>query len=182
VIVAKQVADFLTLARAMLVIPLVWLGFAYGSNGIPAAVLLLLCSWTSDAIDGPIARRSRIKTNTWLGDHDLQVDMAVSGGLLVYMMASGLVSWWLGAAYTLVWALVLWRWGLYFSLGMLFQAPIYAGFIWMAVLRPPSFGLLLVAWIIIIVLVTWPRFPREVVPEFLAGLSVIGLEVGEKEE
>jgi len=48
-------------------------------------------------MDGPISRRSRVIYHTWIGDHDLQVDMAVSVGLLLYMLAAGYVSWWLGA-------------------------------------------------------------------------------------
>jgi phosphatidylglycerophosphate synthase len=172
-IVAKQVADLLTLSRVLLIFVLLWLGNTYGVNALPAAVLVLLFSWTTDALDGPIARRSRVQYHTWLGDHDLEVDMAVGAGLLAYMMISGLVSPLLGVAYVLVWALVFWRWGVLRSPGMLFQGPIYGGFIWLAITQVPFYGSILVAWVLAVISVTWPRFPNEVIPEFLEGMRTL---------
>jgi hypothetical protein len=54
---------------------------------------------------------------------------------------------------------------------MLFQAPIYAGFLVAAWAHTPAAGMLLVAWILAAVTLTWPKFPREIVPEFLAGFQ-----------
>jgi phosphatidylglycerophosphate synthase len=173
-IVAKQVADFLTFARLLLAFFLVWLGVVSGAGGLEAAALALICSWTTDALDGPIARRSRVQYNTWLGDHDLEVDMAVACGLLFYLVLSGLVSTLLAAAYALVAGLAFWHWGLLRSPGMLFQAPIYGGFIYLALARAPLYGTLLIAWIVLAVAITWPRFPDEVVPGFLHGMRALG--------
>ncbi len=55
----------------------------------------MIANWTGDLLDGRIARRSRMVDHTWIGDHDLEVDMAVSTGLLVYMQQSGFVNIWL---------------------------------------------------------------------------------------
>lgn len=172
-LVAKQVADILTLMRASLVVPFVWLGLAQGVRGLPAAIWLLLFSWISDALDGPVARRSRVQCQTWVGDHDLEADMLVSAGLLIYMLASGFVNLWIGGVYALIWSLVFIRIGVLRTLGMLFQAPIYGWFLWIAWRYAPAQGLWLVAWIAVLVLITWPLFPREVVPDFLNGMKVI---------
>ena len=171
--VAKQVADILTLMRASLVVPFVWLGLAQGVRGLPAAIWLLMFSWISDALDGPVARRSRVQHRTWVGDHDLQADMLVSVGLLIYMLASGFVNLWIGGVYAFIWALVFIRIGVLRALGMLFQAPVYGWFIFIVLRHAPAQGLLLVGWIAVLVLITWPRFPREVVPDFLNGMKAI---------
>ena len=81
-IVAKQVADVITSLRALIAVFLIWLGEVQGAAGLPTAVWAMVADWLGDAIDGPIARRSRIKYSTWIGDHDLEVDMTVSVGLL----------------------------------------------------------------------------------------------------
>jgi len=172
-LVAKQFADLLTLTRTLIALILVCLGIMQGGDGLPTAALLLLVSWTTDALDGPIARRSRLSYHTWLGDHDLEVDMAVAAGLLVYMLLSGFVNPVVGTVFALGWALFFWHWGVLRSPGMLFQAPVYAWFIWLALCGSPLYGALLVGWILAAILFTWPRFLDEVVPGFLAGMRAI---------
>jgi hypothetical protein len=53
---------------------------------------------------------------------------------------------------------------------MLLQAPIYGWFIWVAVRDAPQAGLWLLVWIIAAVIITWPRFPRDIVPDFVGGI------------
>jgi hypothetical protein len=69
---------------------------------------------------------------------------------------------------------VFWRYGLQASLGKLFQAPIYAWFILVAVREGPFIGLWLLVWIFVAIIATWPRFPDETIPEFLDGMEKIG--------
>ncbi len=97
--------------------------------------------------------------------------MAVALGLLIYTIASGYVQLTVGVIYILIWAMYFWRVGIPRTMGMLFQAPIYAWFIYVALKYTPSAGLWLVAWILAAVVLTWPRFPREVVPGFLSGMK-----------
>jgi cardiolipin synthase len=170
---AKQVADLLTYFRAVVALALIWLGLTQGVNSLPLAVSLLLFSWTSDSLDGPIARRDSHRKHTWIGDHDLQVDMAVSGGVLVYMVAADLLDPSVAGIYAVAWGLIFWRWGQGRSLGMLVQAPIYGWFIWVAVRDARSAGQWLIVWIVAAIIVTWPRFPKEVVPDFLKGMRSI---------
>ena len=171
-IAAKQVADLITLSRALLPFVLAWIGLTRGADALPLAALLLVYSWTSDMLDGPIARRSRVYYHTWLGDHDLEVDMSVAVGVLVYLLASGYIGLTIGFVYLALWLLVFWCWGLQRSPGMLFQAPIYALMIWISLADAFYYGVVQVFLILAAVAVTWPRFLQEVVPGFLAGFGV----------
>jgi len=172
-IVAKQVADLITTARVLIGFVMAWLGLTQGPAGMPLVVWLLIADWTGDSVDGSIARRSRVQYRTWIGDHDLHVDIVVSVGLLIYLLASGFVSVWLALVYMIIWALVFLRLGVPRSLGMLFQAPIYAWFIWIALHAMPGIGVWMMVWIAAVMIVTWPRFPREVIPGFLSGMRAV---------
>jgi cardiolipin synthase len=172
-LVAKQVADFFTLIRVLLSPTLILIGILEGSDGLALAIGAMIASWTSDALDGPIARRSRVKYHTWLGDHDLEVDMAVSIGLMIYMLLSGFVDLQIVGVYILLWVLIFWRWGNMRSLGMLFQAPIYGYFIYTSMRLAPAVGSWMIGWIIAVTIITWPRFPKEVVPGFLGGMKAV---------
>ncbi|MEE8567104.1 MAG: hypothetical protein V3S81_00735 [Anaerolineales bacterium] len=169
--VAKQVADLLTFTRALLLIIFPWLAMAGGQESLSLAAMLLIANWTGDIFDGALARRSRIRYDSWIGDHDLEIDMAVALGLLIYTTATGYVQLTIGVIYTLIWAIYFWRVGTPRTMGMLFQAPIYGWFIYVSLKYTPSAGLWLVAWLLAAVVLTWPRFPREVVPGFLNGVK-----------
>jgi phosphatidylglycerophosphate synthase len=180
-LVAKQVADLLTILRVFLAGVFVWLGFTQGEAALPLAGWLLIASWTSDSLDGPLARRSSVRYRTWVGDHDLEIDMLVAAGLLVYMAAAGIVDQRVAALYLLIWILYFIRVGVPRSLGMLSQAPIYGWFIWTMLHQAPATGWWLVGWILAMLVITWPKFPNEVIPGFLTGMreSMIRDERGE---
>jgi len=173
-LVAKQVADTLTFTRAAIGVIFGWLGVTQGAQVLPQAVLFLTIAWTSDAIDGPVARRSREYYHTWIGDHDLEVDIFVSAGLLGYLWASGFVSTTVAVVYVLIWVLIFYYLGgIERTLGMLSQAPIYGWFIWVAMRDAPQAGRWLIIYLVAILVVTWPRFPKEVVPGFLSGIHQV---------
>ena len=169
--VAKQVADLLTFTRGLLLVIFPWLAVTGGQENLSLAAMLLISNWTGDILDGTLARRSRIRYESWIGDHDLEIDMAVALGLLIYTMSAGFVQMGVGVIYILIWAMYFWRVGTPRTMGMLFQAPIYGWFIYVSLIYAPSAGLWLVAWIIAAIILTWPRFPREVVPGFLSGMK-----------
>jgi phosphatidylglycerophosphate synthase len=170
---AKTVADTITAGRSLLGVGLLWLGLAQGASGLATAMWMLIANWTADCLDGPIARRSRPWYRTWIGDHDLEVDILVSGCLLGYMAASSFVPLWAAAAYVVIWGLVFWWLGVPKALGMLSQAPVYGGFIWVALREIPEQGWCLPAWILAATAVTWPRFPNEILPGFLNGMRAL---------
>ena len=170
-LVAKQVADLITSTRVVIAIFLVWLGMSHGANSLTTATWIMIANWAGDMVDGRIARRSRVQYQTWIGDHDLEVDMVVSAGLLIYMQQAGFVGVWILAVYMLVW-------GVFFLLknsipsspGMLFQAPIYAWFIWTVLHEAPKAGWTIIIFILSAIMLTWPHFPKVMVPGFLNGL------------
>lgn len=172
-IVSKQVADFLTAVRGLIALMIAWLGIRYGADGLALVAWLLLIAWVTDGLDGPLARRSRRQYRTWLGDHDLVIDMTVSGGLIIYLTLSGFIAPVNTGLYLLVWGIIFAHWGLARSLGMLVQAPIYGWFLWISWHDAPEIGRYLVGWIAALVFVTWPRFPNEVIPGFLHGLQAL---------
>jgi cardiolipin synthase len=172
-LVAKQVADLITTTRALLAFWLAWLGIAGGEASLPTVVWLLILNWTGDALDGTLARRSSRHYHTWIGDHDLEVDILVSVGLLFYMFGAGFVDIRLLGIYALICILIFWYWGFQRSLSMLVQAPIYGWFMWVSIQNDPSDGIWLVIWILAVVILTWPRFPNQIIPGFLTGMKEV---------
>jgi len=172
-LVGKQVADLITTTRALLAFALPWLGINMGESSLTTAVWLLILNWMGDVLDGTLARRSSKQYHTWIGDHDLEVDILVSAGLLFYMLGAGFVDIRLLGYYALICVLMIWYWGFNRSLGMLIQAPIYGCFIWVSLQKEPSVGIWLVIWILVVVIITWPRFPNEVIPGFLTGMKEV---------
>jgi len=169
-IVAKQVADFITFARALIAVILVWLGISQGAVGLPLAAWLMLADWAGDMVDGRIARRSRRQYRTWIGDHDLEVDMFVSFGLLIFMVLVSYINIWLAGGYLLLWLVYFLRQGeIPHSPGMLFQAPIYGWFIWVALHHAPLAGWAIVTFMASVIALTWPYFPKVMVAGFFAG-------------
>ncbi len=177
---SKQVADWITYGRLVLAFGLAGLGLLQGRNGLGLAAWLMIADWTGDNLDGALARRSRVRAHTWIGDHDLAVDMAVSVGLLVYMLLAGLVDFRLASVYLVASALVFWRWGVSPALGMLFQAPIYGWFIVSALVVAPTEGRWLLVWIVAAIVLTWPKFPKEVVPGFIHGIQAAARRPSQK--
>jgi len=170
-IVAKQVADLITYARLLIAVVLVWIGFVGGAASLINVAWVMMSNWAGDILDGRIARRSRIQYRTWIGDHDMQVDMVVSAGLLVYMLQAGFVKNWIVGIYILLWGVYFFRQGgIPSSLGMLFQAPIYGWFILVALRDAPQAGWAIIIFISSAVALTWPHFPNVMVPGFLNGL------------
>lgn len=169
-IVAKQVADLITSTRVLIAFCLVIIGFIRGPAGLTLVAWLMILDWLGDMVDGRIARRSRVQYRTWIGDHDLEVDITVSLGLLVYLLQAGYVNIWMAGGYLLLWCLFFWRYGgILRSFGMLFQAPIYAWFIFIALRDAPGAGWTMVVFLLTVIVVTWPYFPKVVVAGFFAG-------------
>ncbi len=170
---AKYLADLITIGRAFLAFLLAWLGLAWGRSGLVGATIIMLLDWTGDFVDGKIARLSHHPRQTWIGSHDVQVDVLVSLGLSVFLLGSGLVNQWVAFWYFVVWIIVFWRLGPDFNLLMLFQAPIYLYFIVIAVREAPNTGQLMIFWILLALAINWRRFYGQVVPDFIHGVHAL---------
>jgi len=165
----KYLADLLTGTRALLAFWLVWLGLNGGAERLAAASVALIAAWTTDILDGPLARRAPQTTQTWLGDHDLEVDVLVSLGVWSYLTLSGFIAPPLAVAYVLLCVALLWfarsahvAWGV--------QALPYGTLLWTALQEARFYGLAMSAWVVGAVVATWPRFPNQTVPEFVKGI------------
>ncbi len=168
---AKLVADLITAARALLGVMMVWLGFTQGRDALPGVVMLMLLDWTGDFVDGGIAKRSRSPRRTWVGDSDLYIDLLVSIGLGIYLVAAGFVGFAFALSYILFWMLLLWRFGLDRNLLMLVQAPIYLWLILITLRLAPQMGTWLVLWVLAATLINWRRFSQHIVPQFVSGMT-----------
>ena len=69
-IVAKQVADLITSIRVLIALCLVGVGLILGTAGLPLVAWMMIFDWAGDMVDGRIARRSRLKYHTWIGDRN----------------------------------------------------------------------------------------------------------------
>ena len=171
-IVAKQVADFITSFRLLIAIILVWVGIEKGASGIALVAWIMIVDWLGDMFDGRIARSSSKKYQTWIGDHDLEVDMVVSLGLFIFILQIEKVDPWLGLGYLLIWLIYFLIQGkIPDSLGMLFQAPIYGWFIWIAVNETPKAGWTIIVFLILSIVFIWPAFPKIMIPRFFSGFN-----------
>ncbi|MCA9940251.1 MAG: CDP-alcohol phosphatidyltransferase family protein [Anaerolineales bacterium] len=168
--VTKKLADLITWTRILFSLLVIWLGLWQGAAALPTVAWLLLIDWTGDIADGLLARRHALDRQTWIGVHDLQVDIFFAAGLLTYLAAAGYIPPIYATIYVLCWLLVFWRWGLQRSLGMLCQAPVYLTFVFIVMRHAQPWGWGILIWLLLVVLLTWPRFPQQVVPEFLQGM------------
>jgi len=123
--VAKQVADFIAATRGLPVFIFPSIGRLFGEEALPWAAAFLAANWTGDSIDGPLARRSSRQYRTWVGNHDLEVDIAVSIGLIIYMLFAGIMKPLIVILYLLGGAAFFKWFGIPRSMGMLFHAPPY---------------------------------------------------------
>jgi phosphatidylglycerophosphate synthase len=172
----KQVADWLTASRAVIALWIVSLGWA-GKRALPVVILLLILGWTTDILDGRLARRAAregspspdIKESSWLGEHDFTFDMIMVFASFVYLTASGYVpaQWALG--YTVVAAIFILASSGSKSVTELFAFPLVALPLIIAYQDVPWAAYLYLAWILLALILAWERFTG-VVREFIEGM------------
>ncbi len=168
----KLVADILTTLRFFIGLYIVRFSTLEPNEGIPLASSFLWIAWVTDLLDGPISRLDPRKAQKFIGKHDLTADVTVSLGCWLFLTFSNLISPFIGFGYILLGMFLLW----YFKseyLAWAFQAPPYGMMILFALKYAPTYGMFLIVWIIIVVIVTWPRFPKYTLPEFLGGMKAL---------
>lgn len=174
----KTIADTLTGGRFLLALAIFWLGLKVGQPALPTVTLVLVLGWVSDLLDGALARRAPNRRRTWLGDNDLGVDVCVAVGLLCYLTFSNYVSPAIALSYVLITGALIWRFRSR-ALAMAAQAPVYAILLYLALRDARPYGALAVGYILLVTIVTWPRFPETVVPEFLQGMRELDSRDGD---
>jgi len=167
---AKTLADILTAGRAFLGLMMVYEGIIYKTDGLAIAAMTLLTAWITDILDGPIARRDTRGLTSWIGEHDLEADLVVALGVWLFLGISGFVSPFWFVIYLIV--------AILFSsithsiyVGWLVQVVPYASMIMLSLLFARSYGIVLVTYLLLILVVTWPRFIHHKVPDFINGMK-----------
>ena len=173
----KKLADLLTASRALIAILIVALSLE-GKGALPLVILLIILGWTTDILDGRLARRARSDGSaepssgeyaTWLGEHDFLLDMTMVFASLLYLTASGFIDLQLALGYTLVAAIfILWSSGSK-SVTELFAFPVVAVPLIIAYQEAPWAAYAYIVWIILALILCWERFSG-VVREFIAGM------------
>ncbi len=166
---AKRLADLLTLSRFFLAGLVLFLALLFGESSLPYVFTLLLVGWTTDAVDGPLARRAPDAPHTWVGDNDALADTALAVATLVAFSFCGYISVWLVVLYLVVAGALVVRTRSQ-SLNMAFVALIHAFTIYGSFHYSLFWGLLGVAWILLALLLNWRRFTY-LVRFFLRGMA-----------
>lgn len=86
----KKLCDSLTLFRLLVCLALIADGLILGSSGARLAVILLILGYTSDILDGRIARATH-KPPTKIGNHEIIFDMLLAIGSVLYLGLAGLI-------------------------------------------------------------------------------------------
>ncbi|MBC8446039.1 MAG: hypothetical protein H8D74_02445 [Chloroflexi bacterium] len=165
----KPLADLLTVSRALLAVCLAGLGMARGAEALPTVVVTVIISWLTDVLDGPLARHDPDRRITWVGEHDAEVDLTTSLGVVAYLVLSGYLTGWLGAALVLA-MLGLWVFHSH-QLAWPFYALPYAILILVAFQDAPLFGWLAVGYLLATLVVCWHRFWQQCLPEFFGAVD-----------
>ena len=172
-VTTKTLADALTAVRFCLAGFILWIGAQGRAEAMPTVAVALISAWITDLLDGPLARRDPTGRHTWIGDRDLEVDMLVGLAVLAYLTMAGYLAFKAAVAYVIVCAVLL-RTFRSLHLAWAVQAPPYAGMIYAALRDAPRYGLMIVGYIALVLVATWPRFPQTVVPQFLEGMRNLG--------
>lgn len=144
-------------------VALLALGFV-GPRALEAVILLTIVGWTTDILDGRLARRYN-KPPTWIGEREFIFDMLMVFAGLCYLVMAGFVDPLLALGYVVVAGvcIVIFRSKM---ITMSFATPLVALPIVVASFNAPRAALWYVVWIVAALLLDWARF-KGVVREFL---------------
>lgn len=174
----KRVADGLTASRALIALFLVLLSLG-GKEALSWVIYLIILGWTTDVLDGELARRAlrRLEEReareewqqTWLGEHDFALDMLMVYASFLYLTLVGYVppSW--AFLYTLIAAVAIWVSRGSKSVTEIFAFPLVALPLGIAYREGLWVAYAYLAWIIVMLFLFWSRFVG-VVKEFIAGM------------
>ncbi|MBC7222427.1 CDP-alcohol phosphatidyltransferase family protein [Candidatus Bipolaricaulota bacterium] len=166
------IPDWLTASRILIALAILAL-IPFGPRALDAVAALLLLGWTTDMVDGRLARRFE-KGPSWLGEHDFQIDMIMVLASAIFLTTTGLVPAEVGLPY-IFGALLISLYTLRFrdflkfkSVTMLLAFPwVFTPFI-LALFHAPVAAYAGLIWMILALLFDWRRF-LGVVGDFLAG-------------
>ena len=167
----KPIADFLTQARALMALWIVWLGIARGQDALPQVALVVLLSWITDLLDGPLARRDPNGKESWVGKRDAEADLATSVGLSLYLLLSRYVTTWVGLG-ALVITLTLWIVHSH-QLAWPFYAMPYAVLVATALRTQTMWGWVLLLYLGGVLISRWQRVKDQYLAEFFSVVKYV---------
>jgi phosphatidylglycerophosphate synthase len=168
---AKTMADILTATRLLLAIFILLLGLLVGQEALGTVMMVQLLAWTTDVLDGPLARRDASRKSTWWDDKDFPIDALLVFALFLYLTVSEFIQQWFAIIYLAVAATLTIRFRSQ-SITMSFMAPVLALTLYLALREVPIWGLTTIAWCVVALATGWPRFVF-VVMNFTAGMRAL---------
>lgn len=165
----KRVPDLLTASRGVIAAAIISLGFV-GPGALQAVIVLTMLGWTTDILDGRLARRYR-KPPTWIGEREFVFDMLLVFSGLCYLVMAGYVPFIPAAAYIAVAAVCI----AYFrlkSVTMSFATPLVALPLVVAYISARQAAWWYLIWIAAVLILDWKRFVG-VVQEFIENAKGI---------
>ena len=165
----KRIPDVLTLSRGLIAAAIVVLGFAerfqlLAGSALPTVLLLTMLGWTTDILDGRLARRYN-KPPTWVGEKEFAFDMVMVFSGLCYLVLSRFIPFVPAIIYVMVAAAFI----AYFRSKMItmsFATPVVALPLIVAYFKAPQALIWYVVWIVAALIFDWRRFTG-VVREFI---------------
>ncbi len=163
----SKAPDLLTASRGVIAAVIVSLSLA-GQETLDWVILLTMVGWTTDILDGRIARRQN-KGTTWVGEHEFAFDMVMVFSALFYLVMTGFVPVLPAAVYILIAAIFI-----VFcqskSVTMSFAFPLVALPLIVAYYEAPRAAYIYIAWILLALIYDWRRF-FGVVREFITNMK-----------
>jgi phosphatidylglycerophosphate synthase len=156
--IARHAADGLTLTRGLLGVLLIVLGVLNGKAALAQDVWILVLAWSTDMLDGRIARALHTDQKSWLGKNDVYIDLFVSVAALAYLTLTGLLALGIAAAYLLIWGIVFLRRGIPPLFAQIFQNPIYAFFLFLTLRSAPAVLVWMLPWALVALAIFWRRW------------------------
>jgi hypothetical protein len=151
------------MSRGLIAAAIFSLGFV-GKSALPTVLLLTMLGWTTDILDGRVARKYN-KRPSWVGEKEFSFDMLMVFSGLCYLVLSGFIPFVPAIVYTMVAAAFI----AYFRSKMVtmsFAAPVVALPLVVAYFEAPHALVWYVVWIVGALVFDWRRF-KGVVLEFI---------------
>jgi hypothetical protein len=140
-----------------------------------------MVAWSTDSVDGALARKDPNWHPTWIGEQDVAFDAALALGILAYFVLSGLFP----AKIALLW---LGAWGLLFLLTraravlLLALGGMDGMVLWATFRANRDLGWIVVGWMVMVAFLDRHRFKQVLAIFFGSAAHVLGLADAEPEE
>ena len=166
---AKTIADVLTATRLFMGFIIAICAFFAEKSLLPLVVALTLIGWTTDILDGRVARLDPNRRQTFIGAMDFAVDLTLIYSGLLYFITAGFVPFWPFLFYAVYAGVIGIIWTKK-SVMMAVAAPIVAMPIMFSFVEAPLWGWVFLGWIILALIFNWNRFKEEI-SEFIEGVQ-----------